>query len=92
MARVVKPEGKVLLLQHGRGYYDFINNRLDRDASRHHSKWGCWWNRPIMGLVKEVRVLLSYQMSFHQPRVESSDCVFCCAMLICNTMFLLLLL
>ncbi|CUI15216.1 methyltransferase, putative, partial [Bodo saltans] len=47
MSRVCKPEGKILLLEHGKGSWDKLNNYLDKWAPRHASMWGCWWNRDI---------------------------------------------
>ena len=35
MARVTKPEGKILLLEHGRGKYSWMNEILDKDATTH---------------------------------------------------------
>lgn len=57
MARVVRPGGKVLLLQHGRGsgwFERWVNERLDGGAAAHAAKWGCWWNRDILDLVGQV--------------------------------------
>lgn len=53
MARVVKPSGHVLLLEHGRGNWEWLNNVLDKTSEGHARTWGCWWNRDVEGLVKE---------------------------------------
>lgn len=53
-ARVCKPGGKILLLEHGRGHYDWLNSRLDSSAAGHHQKWGCWWNRDIEEIIEKV--------------------------------------
>ncbi len=69
-ARVVKPGGKIVLLEHGRrhqGDWMSINKRLDEGAPNHKRKWGCWWNRDILSLVYEVR-----------GRVPQQRRVFCC--------------
>ncbi len=35
MARVTKPDGRILLLEHGRGKYPWLNEILDKDAMTH---------------------------------------------------------
>lgn len=47
MSRVCKPDGTILLLEHGRGTYQRVNWFLDKWAPRHANSWGCWWNRDI---------------------------------------------
>lgn len=42
--RVVKPDGHIVLLEHGRGAYAWINSILDRNAYAHAHKWGCVYN------------------------------------------------
>lgn len=48
-----KDEGRVLLLEHGRGYYRWVNWVLDRTAGRHAERHGCWWNRDLERVVGE---------------------------------------
>ncbi len=55
MAAVCKPGGQLILLQHGKASWDWLNHRLDDEAQAHFVKWGCWWNRDILQLVHEVR-------------------------------------
>ncbi|KAK4677082.1 hypothetical protein QC764_408420 [Podospora pseudoanserina] len=50
--RVVPGTGRILLLEHGRGWFGWINGLLDKYAPGHFQKFGCWWNRDIEGLVK----------------------------------------
>lgn len=48
MARVLRPgSGRIYLLEHGRGRYDWINRLLDKFAPSHFDRYGCWWNRDI---------------------------------------------
>lgn len=44
--------GKILLLEHGRSYYDWLNNILDKTAAERADKQGCWWNRDIGSIVE----------------------------------------
>jgi len=44
-------DGRILLLEHGRGHYGWINWILDRSAARHAEKHGCWYNRDVGAVV-----------------------------------------
>ncbi|KAG2234557.1 hypothetical protein INT48_000460 [Thamnidium elegans] len=48
-------ESRVLLLEHGRSHYDWLNRLLDTNLDKHVKQWGCWWNRDIMGLFEDER-------------------------------------
>lgn len=53
--QVLRPGGRLILLEHGRSSWDWVNRILDSDARRHYSNWGCWWNRDMLAIVAEVR-------------------------------------
>lgn len=56
MARVVRPDsGRIYLLEHGRGWYDWINGLLDKFAPSHFERYGCWWNRDIEDIVRRAQ-------------------------------------
>ncbi|KUI53542.1 hypothetical protein VP1G_00934 [Cytospora mali] len=56
MARVVRPgSGRIYLLEHGRGWYDWINGLLDKFAASHFERYGCWWNRDIEDIVRRAQ-------------------------------------
>lgn len=45
-------EGRILLLEHGRSYYEWLNRVLDGLAPAHANRHGCWWNRDIGEIVR----------------------------------------
>lgn len=56
MAAVVQPEtGRIILLEHGRSWWDLVNGLLDRSAKAHFERFGCWWNRDIELIVEDAR-------------------------------------
>ncbi|KAG9239471.1 S-adenosyl-L-methionine-dependent methyltransferase [Amylocarpus encephaloides] len=54
LGEVVKEdEGRILLLEHGRGTWSWLNNMLDKSAEGHANAFGCWWNRDLRKIVQE---------------------------------------
>ena len=56
MARVCKPNGRILLLEHGRSSNERLARWQDRKADKHAKRFGCNWNRNILGLVGEANL------------------------------------
>ena len=56
MARVCKPNGRILLLEHGRSSNEGLARWQDKKAERHAKRFGCNWNRDILGLVGEANL------------------------------------
>lgn len=46
-ASLLKPNGRIVLLEHGRGQYNIINKILDKRAAKRLETWGCRWNLDI---------------------------------------------
>ncbi|CAK7219087.1 hypothetical protein SEUCBS140593_003770 [Sporothrix eucalyptigena] len=56
MAAVLKPEtGRIVLLEHGRGWWSVVNSLLDKYAGRHFARFGCWWNRDMDAIVADAQ-------------------------------------
>jgi ubiquinone/menaquinone biosynthesis C-methylase UbiE len=54
MARVCKPKGRILLLEHGRSDREWLCRLQDRRADRHARQLGCHWNREPLKLVRQA--------------------------------------
>jgi methyltransferase OMS1 len=46
------PDSRILLLEHGRSSYGWLNNILDNSAAKHAEIHGCWYNRDMGELVQ----------------------------------------
>jgi methyltransferase OMS1 len=53
-AQLVKPGGKLLMLEHGRSSWEWLNAHMDERAAHHHATYGCWYNRDILGIVEQA--------------------------------------
>jgi methyltransferase OMS1, mitochondrial len=50
---LVKPNGTIILIEHGLGYYKWVNSFLDTVWEDHAKKWGCITNRNIGAVVRD---------------------------------------
>ena len=71
MARVCRPNGKILLLEHGRSDRERLGGWQDRHADRFAKPVGCHWNREPLELVQQaglkvVRARRTFFGIFHQ--------------------------
>lgn len=80
------PNSRILLLEHGRSYRQWLNNILDNSAEKHAEIHGCWFNRDIGALVEDAArqtgLEIVTQRRFHlgttwifelKPKVEPSS-------------------
>lgn len=59
------PEARILLIEHGRSYYDWLNRVLDTYAAPHADQHGCWWNRDIGEIVQQSQLEVVRQTRKH---------------------------
>ncbi|KAH7380064.1 methyltransferase OMS1 mitochondrial precursor [Pyrenochaeta sp. MPI-SDFR-AT-0127] len=48
-----KEDGRILLLEHGKSHYGWLNDMLDKTAPAHADEHGCWWNKDIGEIVEQ---------------------------------------
>lgn len=66
LQRVCKPDGKILLLEHGRSKsYVGLSGYLDKHAERHAKNWGCVWNRDIDDIVRSSGLTVDQLDTWH---------------------------
>ena len=65
MAGAVRPGGEVLLLEHGRAHYAWLNRLLDRHAAQHLLRWGCSWNRDYVRVIEQAGLEVVSLRRFH---------------------------
>src|SRR5512147_1274796 len=54
MQRVCKPDGQILLIEHGRSSWNWLGNYQDRHVHEQIEQGGCRWNQEPQELVKEA--------------------------------------
>jgi len=57
--------GRILLLEHGRSHYDWLNNILDKMAAERADKQGCWWNRDIEQIIEDSGLVVEKMRRKH---------------------------
>lgn len=66
MARVCKPNGKILLLEHGRSKsWNSLSEYLDKHGERHAKNWGSVWNRDMDQILEDAGVILDCVDTWH---------------------------
>ncbi|KAI1616091.1 ubiquinone/menaquinone biosynthesis methyltransferase, partial [Exophiala viscosa] len=57
--------GKILLLEHGRSYYNIINRFLDGNAKMHAHRYGCWNNKDIDQVIEDSGLEIESKRRYH---------------------------
>ncbi|PYI05936.1 S-adenosyl-L-methionine-dependent methyltransferase [Aspergillus sclerotiicarbonarius CBS 121057] len=83
LGTIVEPRrGEILLLEHGRSHYDWLNRVLDNLAPAHADRHGCWWNRDIGQIVRDSGLEVVEEKRWHfgttwkyvlRPRTETEE-------------------
>ncbi|KAK9463613.1 S-adenosyl-L-methionine-dependent methyltransferase [Lipomyces oligophaga] len=65
LQKLLKPGGRLLLLEHGRGTWDFINRILDKSAASRADHLGCRWNLDIGEIARESGLEIDKESRSH---------------------------
>lgn len=65
MLKLLRPGGRIVLLEHGRSNWDFINNHLDFRAEKRMKTWACRWNLDIGDIVDDAGLDITYEKRAH---------------------------
>ena len=57
--------GRILLLEHGRSHYGWVNNVLDSIAKVHALNYGCWWNKDIQDVIDRTGLEVERIKRYH---------------------------
>ncbi|KPI35843.1 Methyltransferase OMS1, mitochondrial [Cyphellophora attinorum] len=57
--------GQILLLEHGHGKYQWLNNYLDSKAKLHALHYGCWFNKDIDQVIKDSGLKVERIRQYH---------------------------
>ena len=66
LGEMTNPDGgRILLLEHGKGHYAWLNSLLDAVAPVHADRHGCWWNKDIGKIVQRSGLEVVEQKRFN---------------------------
>ncbi len=68
LGQLVRPGdegGQILLLEHGRSHYAWLNRILDAGAGEHARRHGCWWNRDVGAIVERSGLQVQRVKRYH---------------------------
>jgi methyltransferase OMS1, mitochondrial len=65
LGTLVKEDGKILLLEHGKSHYNFVNRFLDNRAEPRAKKFGCWWNRDVGAIVEKSGLEIVHEKRYN---------------------------
>ena len=57
--------GRILLLEHGHGHYQWLNDRMDKQAKVHALHYGCWFNKDIDQVIQESGLRVERIRQYH---------------------------
>lgn len=62
---LLRKDGRIVLLEHGRSSYDSLNKTMDKKADQRVKEWGCRWNLDIDGIVQDSGLEIVEAKRYH---------------------------
>lgn len=62
---LLRPNGRIVLLEHGRSSYDSLNQTMDKKAEQRVKEWGCRWNLDIDAIVQDSGLEILESKKYH---------------------------
>lgn len=65
MAKLLKPNGRIYLLEHGKSSYESVNEKMSKDVERRLAKWGCRYNMDLGEIVDDSDLEIVEERRMH---------------------------
>lgn len=62
---LLRTNGRIVLLEHGRSSYDSLNKTMDKKADQRVKEWGCRWNLDIDAIVQDSGLEILETKRYH---------------------------
>ena len=61
LSQFCRPDGRIILMEHGRSKYAWLNRVLDNSVEAHVERWGCRYNRDIAAIIQACEGVLKVE-------------------------------
>ncbi|XBW35634.1 hypothetical protein QEN19_001208 [Hanseniaspora menglaensis] len=65
MAKLLKPDGRIYLLEHGKSTYESVNKNMSKDVEQRLAKWGCRYNLDLGEIVDDSNLEIVSENRMH---------------------------
>lgn len=65
MAKLLKPDGRIYLLEHGKSTYETLNENMAKDVEKRLAKWGCRYNMDLGEIVDDSDLEIVSEKRLH---------------------------
>lgn len=65
MAKLLTPDGRIYLLEHGKSSYESVNEKMSKDVESRLAKWGCRYNMDLGEIVDDSDLEIVSEKRMH---------------------------